>query len=34
MVIHDLKYPTESLIENVKHIMAQLHTTQAKLESV
>ncbi len=27
MVIHDLKHPTESLIEYVKRVMQQLHCT-------
>jgi hypothetical protein len=27
MVIHDLKHPTESLIESVKRVLQQLHCT-------
>lgn len=34
MVIHDLKYPTESIIETVKQIMRQLQSTQTQLTSV
>jgi peptidoglycan hydrolase CwlO-like protein len=34
MVIHDLKYPTESIIETVKQIMRQLQCTQTQLTSV
>ena len=31
MVIHDLKHPTESLIENVNCVMQQLHCTYTQL---
>lgn len=31
MVIHDLKHPTEALIENVNRVMQLLHFTQTQL---
>lgn len=31
MVIHDLKHPTEALIENVARVMQLLHFTQTQL---